>query len=557
MTEPTRKSLMQVYDDAGACTNANTDTSTDACCMEERLAAFAASRGAFEALVVTLASAQAAGWTHDQLEDHLETDGREVLRLLYQDHLDLRALREQHAISHALAAGRMEPILDADGIGHRKVEPGHHRQLATVFGMVRVTRCAFRADTTRNLYPADAVLNLPDHLHSHTLQKRAATEAVRGSFQAAQQALTRHCGKVAGTRQVQQLTLAAASDIDAFYTASAPMPSSDDTLLVLSVDGKGVVMRSEALREQTRKTAQAKGANTYRTRLASGEKQGRKRMATLGTVYDATPAPRRPHDIITPAITLAAERDDDHAADHEGEGWGRRRRTGPAATGKWLTGSIATTSAEVIAQVFDQAHQRDPTHRRTWIVLVDGARHQLDLIRDQAARRKVTIHILVDFIHVLEYVWKAAWCFYKDADPAAEPWVASHALRILAGDVDVVIAALNQHANDAGLTPQQRHGVDACISYLTAKREFLGYDTALAAGWPIATGVIEGACRHLVGDRLDITGARWGLQGAEAVLKLRALHTNGDLSTYWRYHLRQEHRRVHQSRYQAPLALAA
>jgi hypothetical protein len=99
--------------------------------------------------------------------------------------------------------------------------------------------------------------------------------------------------------------------------------------------------------------------------------------------------------------------------------------------------------------------------------------------------------------------------------------------------------------------------VDTCVGYLQAKREFLGYDTTLAAGWPIATGVIEGACRHLVGDRLDITGARWGLQGAEAVLKLRALWTNGDFPAYWRYHLAQEHRRVHQARYQHQLALAA
>jgi hypothetical protein len=79
----------------------------------------------------------------------------------------------------------------------------------------------------------------------------------------------------------------------------------------------------------------------------------------------------------------------------------------------------------------------------------------------------------------------------------------------------------------------------------------------LACGWPIATGVIEGACRHLVGDRLDITGARWGLEGAEAVLKLRALWSNGDLDAYWRFHRAQEHRRIHQARYQHPPALAA
>jgi hypothetical protein len=163
-----------------------------------------------------------------------------------------------------------------------------------VFGTVRVTRCAWRAHGARNLYPADAALNLPDRLHSHGLQRRAAVEATRGSFQAAEQALTRACGKVAGKRQVEQLTVAAASDVDAFYQAAAPQPATDDTLLVLSVDGTGVVMRPEALREGTRKAAVAKGAGTYRTRLASGEKQGRKRMATLGTVFAPTPHPAGP-----------------------------------------------------------------------------------------------------------------------------------------------------------------------------------------------------------------------------------------------------------------------
>jgi hypothetical protein len=420
--------------------------------------------------------------------------------------------------------------------------------LATVFGTVRVTRCAWRAGGAHNLYPADAALNLPERLHSHTLRRRAAIEAVRDSFQAAEQAITRACGKVAGKRQVEQLTVAAASDIDAFYQATAPQPCTDDTLLVLSVDGKGIVMRPEALREETRKAAQAKPTGTYRTRLASGEKQGRKRMATLGTVYDADPAPRRPHDVLTPAITIHATPD--------GDG-GRPHRKGLIATAKWLTGSIATTSEQVIAQVFDQAEQRDPTHRRTWIMLVDGARHQLDQVRAEAQRRGVPIHILVDFIHVLEYLWRAAWCLYQDGDPAAEPWVATHAVRILAGEVDAVITALHQQATDAGLTTQGRNGVDTCIGYLNAKREFLGYNTALARGWPIATGVIEGACRHLIGDRLDITGARWGLQGAEAVLKLRALWSNGDFDTYWAFHRAHEHRRVHQARYQHPLARAA
>jgi hypothetical protein len=157
--------------------------------------------------------------------------------------------------------------------------------------------------------------------------------------------LTRACGKVAGKRQVEQLTVAAASDIDAFYHTATPLPCSDDTLLVLSVDGKGVVMRPEALREATRKAAAVKSANRYRTRLASGEKQGRKRTATLGEVYDADPAPRRPHDVLTPAITLHTTPDGAR---------GRRHRKGPVASANWLTGSIATTSEQVITSVFDR-----------------------------------------------------------------------------------------------------------------------------------------------------------------------------------------------------------
>ena len=109
--------------------------------------------------------------------------------------------------------------------------------------------------------------------------------------------------------------------------------------------------------------------------------------------------------------------------------------------------------------------------------------------------------------------------------------------------------AIRRAATTDGLDPPKRAGADACATYLINKEPYLDYPTALHNGWPIATGVIEGACRHLVKDRMDITGARWGLPGAEAILKLRALRSNGDFDAYWRYHLAQERRRVHESRY--------
>lgn len=100
-------------------------------------------------------------------------------------------------------------------------------------------------------------------------------------------------------------------------------------------------------------------------------------------------------------------------------------------------------------------------------------------------------------------------------------------------------------------------GVEACVRYLTNNMEYLRYDQALSSGWPIATGVIEGACRHLIGDRLDIAGSRWGVEGAEAILRLRAVIDNGDFEAYWAFHLRCEHDRVHQTRDQDRYGLIA
>jgi hypothetical protein len=149
-------------------------------------------------------------------------------------------------------------------------------------------------------------------------------------------------------------------------------------------------MRPGALRAATAKAAARQGK--MRTRLTAGEKPSRKRMATPACVSGAEPAPRRPHDVIAPP---------------GGRRGCRKPRPGPKARAKWLAGSVEHDPAEVIAAAFDQAEARDPAHRRRWVVLADGAGHQLDLIRAGAARRGVTINILTDLIHVLEYIWKA------------------------------------------------------------------------------------------------------------------------------------------------------
>jgi hypothetical protein len=485
---------------------------------------FAASVDLFTALVTELQGpGAAAGLTACGLEELLAGRGRELLRQMLQDHLDLRAAREEEN-----AREHRTPAVGPDGMTRARVETGHGRLLATLFGTVRVTRCAWRRPGTGNLHPSDAALSLPASRHSHTLARLAAQEAVRGSFETAHAAVTGRCGPVIGKRQIEQAVVSAAGDIAAFYAARVPVPATASTLLVISADAKGVVMRPGALRPATAKAAARQGR--MRTRLAAGEKPNRKRMATLACVYDAEPAPRRPHDVIAPP---------------GGRHGHRTLRPRPKARAKWLAGSVEHDPAEVIANAFDHAEARDQQHRRTWVVLVDGAEHQLGLIRAEAQQRGVTISILIDLIHVLEYIWKAAWSLHATGDPAAEDWVAIKALAVLAGDSARAAAEITAEADAAGLTASQRNGADTCVRYLTSKQEFLRYDQALAAGWPIATGVIEGACRHLIGDRLDITGARWGLAGAEAILTLRAVISNGDFDDYWRFHLDREHQRLY------------
>jgi hypothetical protein len=254
---------------------------------------FAVSRDLFDGLAAELAGPAAAGLTACELEELLDERGREVLRQLLQDHMDLRQVREEQQ-----ARERRAPVTGTDGITRSRLETGHGRGLATLFGAVRVTRCAWRQPGAGNFCPADAALSLPAGLHSHSLAKLAVLEAARGSFDDAHDAVARRCGPVIGKRQLEQSVVHAAVDIPAFYAARIPEPCTSRTLLVMSADCKGIVMRPGALRAATAKAAARLGK--MRTRLSSGEKPNRKRMAALVTVYDAEPARRRPHDVIAP-----------------------------------------------------------------------------------------------------------------------------------------------------------------------------------------------------------------------------------------------------------------
>ena len=188
-------------------------------------------------------------------------------------------------------------------------------------------------------------------------------------------------------------------------------------------------------------------------------------------------------------------------------------------------------------------------HAKTWVALVDGNETQLRILNTLARRHRTRITIVVDLIHVTEYLWAASLCFHAEDDPAREEWVQERLMRTLCGNASQVAAGMRRSATLRGLAVEARKAVDDGADYLLKYAPYLRYDEYLRLGLPIATGVIEGACRHLIKDRMDVTGARWSLAGAEAVLRLRALRASGDFEEYWPYHEQREYERNHTQRY--------
>jgi hypothetical protein len=475
---------------------------------------FARSEEAFAGIAGWLRGAESAGLTQAELDEQLEARGREMLRLLEQDHLDLRAAREQ----------RLARVTGSDGVARTRAEAGHGRTVASVFGPVVVSRIAYRAPGVRNVHLADAQLSLPPGKHSYGLRKKVACAIVHGSFAQTSAQVTAATGCALGKRQCEQLTRLAAADFDDFYARGRQPPAGGGPgqVLALSCDAKGIRVRPGQLRPRAARKAAA-AVPKQDGRLSRGEVATRRRMAEVGAVFEITPAPRTAAGILGPGP----------------------RPPGPATTHKWVTASIADAAADVVAAVFAEADRRDPARQGTWIALADGNKDQIRQIQAQAAARGIPVTIICDYIHVLEYLWQAAWCFFDEASPGAGPWVRARARAILRGCAVAVAAAIRDAITAAQLAPAQRKTAAKTASYLDAKAPFLNYPQALAEGWPISSGVIEGTCRHLVKDRMDITGARWGTDTAEAILKLRALHANGDFDAYWAYHLAREHQRNH------------
>jgi hypothetical protein len=471
-------------------------------------------------LIKKLTSPEAMGATISEIERLLSREGTAFLRGLFQSYIDTRCAAEQPV-----------DVVGADGVARPHVRTST-RAVETPFGEVYVTRKLYRAVGVPAIAPLDAALGLPEEKYTLEVRRIVAEESAKSSFDEVVELIDKRTGASVPKRQVEELTVRSAQDFDEFYAARLREPDATDDLLVLSFDGKGIAMRHDDLREATRKAAE-ETPRTLHSRLAKGEKPNRKRMAQVAAIY-SLPLWRRTIADVLHGVHDAKERD--------------AKRPRPIDKRVWA--SIEHGAQQVVDDAFAEGLRRDPEHKRRWIVLVDGQQDQIKRVLRAARKVGVEITLQLDIVHVLEYLWRAAYAFHPESTLEAENWVEDRLLSLLSGrSAGDIAKSLRGMIVRHDLDAKAAKPVVKCASYLVKNARWLHYDRALAEGWPIATGVIEGACRHLVQDRMGRTGARWSLSGAEAVLRLRALRASGDFEDYWEFHVAKEHERTHVSRY--------
>jgi hypothetical protein len=468
-----------------------------------------------------ISSGETRGMRHSDLERQLAVMGMEMMRKAFQAHLDL-----------CQPGQAQEPVRDAAG---DTLTPGAEqtRNLETIFGTVVVNRASYRAEGKKDSqHPLDATLNLPEEKYSLEVRRRAAIEASKDSMDEGVKTLEDFTGAHVPKRQFEQLVTRAAQDFEAFYAERQKSACEDHqagSILVLTVDGKGITMLPEDLREPTRRAA-AERSQGFTARLGRGRRMNAKRMASVAAIYTVEPFVRKPEEILPEQKPQEAV-----------------KRPEPEYKRVWA--SLERSPEEVIAAMFEEALHRDPEQKKYWVALVDGNETQIDLLLKLAKERNLNVPVVVDFIHVSEYVWEAAKALFPSDKMQQDLWVREHMLEILRGKASTVAAGIRRSATFREMSAENREPVDDCADYLIKYAGFLCYNEMLAVGAPIATGVIEGACGYLIEARMNRSGARWSLTGAEAVLRLRALRASGDFDKYWEFHENQEYLRNHVSKY--------
>ena len=459
----------------------------------------------FSLLESWLASSGALHLPLHQIESQQQAKGREVQRLLLQAHLQHRGNGD---VGPALQLERP----DGDVLySHRRLSD---RSLTTVFGTVELIRMGYSRPGAQSIFPLDQALALPARSFSYELQRRLVKAAVQNPFLESVQNIAELTGVAVAKGSLELILPDAAQDFDAFYRQRA-LATPTGSILVAAVDGKGVPMVKPG------------AAALPKQRLTKGQKANKKRMATVATVFTRVPWIRTPEQLIESLFPTSRPASDNTPPP-------------PKPENKRVWASLRKAKSDVIQEVAEEMDRRDPARSLTRLALTDGER-ALQIRVEQ----KLHVTLILDLMHVLEKLWKAAYVFHPEGSLEADLWVIDRTLKILFGDVGQVVKGLRQTITKRGLAGPKRKTLESVAHYLYRNRTRMRYHEYLAKGWPIASGPVEGACKNLIKDRMELSGMRWTEPMAEAIIQLRAIYLSGDFDQYWQFHIDQDQRRLY------------
>ena len=390
-----------------------------------------------------------------------------------------------------------------------------------VFGKGRFWRHYFTARGQPGRCPLDAELSLPTRCYADLRREWAAYGATDEAYRESQSGLERILGLPLSLQALETSVAEAGQDVANFYEQPAEPTAlpAVGTMLVVQADGKGVPMVQPPIQRPP-------------VRLGKGQKRTKKKEAVVTGLYTIAPYPRTPQEVVAALLQ-----------DPDGRAPGAR----PVPVGKELRATLEG-KAVAIARLVKRAAPHDGPHIQARVALTDGA----EALQQQLLAGFPEHTLVLDIIHATEYLWDAANALLGDTHPHRMAWVRSYLEPLVAGQTEAVLTALEAEAHDPTCTATQRHAVRRTIGYYRRNRPYMHYDEYLAQGWPIGTGVIEGACRHLVKDRMEQSGMRWTKVGAQAVLDLRAVRLNGQWEAFWQFHRHQQHRRLYGTSAQVP-----
>jgi hypothetical protein len=405
-----------------------------------------------------------------------------------------------------------------------KLDEMRSRPYLSIFGEISITRACYGPGRVEAA-PLDARLHLPRRQYSYLLQQWLGAFVIDDAHAEAIKKLETILGLGLSVKASEDLNREQAGDVEPFQNHRAtPEPTEEGPILVVTADCKGVPLVRSAL--PPLETTEAPLPAAASRRRAKGEKANKKKMAAVGAVYTIKPFVRTADDVVD-------EGDRQEAA-----------ATRPRPSHKRVRAELLVGKVALFLWLADEVIRRNPEGTKPVVFLSDGERALHDR-QDEYLPAGTTC--ILDLYHVLEKLWKAAWCFFDEATQKREAhqWVEKELRMLLEGKVGYVIGGLRQMMTKRELKGAVRKGVREVANYLERNRDRMKYDDYLAKGYPIGSGVVEGACRHLVKDRLERAGMRWRPEGAQAMLDLRATYLNGEWEAFWSYHVETEDERLY------------